>query len=158
MPRCQNCNKFCLTEVGEPSVDDIEIDCAIAFGPQSTAETVASAWKPGDPSFLSIKAEISIEKTSECCGDDVASAAIQLEEEIDDEDVLAKVIEHLAKVPPEGEDHEIEIEEAGTAYVEEGEGRKRAERVDVEWVITCCGETLGEGIVSDTIEEWDEVS
>ncbi len=158
--RCHSCNKFCSTEVGDASVGDITVESAIDFGDKSDSETVESAWKPGDPSFLSINLTASVERTSECCGDTVGEARVEVADlEVLDEVVLKAVLEHLAKDLGEDSTHDLEIEEEETSYVEDGDGKRDSpytERLDVQWRIHCCGETLGEGTTSCEIDEWEE--
>ena len=147
MERCQSCNKFCSAEVQEPSVNNIEVDFDIE---------AMRKWKPGDESFLTITAEVELEKSSECCGDSVSSATVNVEHDVTDEDVLLKVKNHFATISDD--DADIDIEDEECCFVEQsGKGKdKIEEHVDVQWRIYCNGDTLGEGTVSGDIEEWED--
>lgn len=147
MPRCSSCNKFCSSETGEPSVDDIYVENSITV---ENKEYIQVAWKAGEPSFLSVKINVSIERTSECCGDTVQTAEIEIEDDVKDETVLKKVLDHLTT---DG-DHDLEIEEEEAVWVD-GDGKKVSDRVDVSWNISCCGEKLSEGTSSGDVDEWE---
>lgn len=144
--RCTSCNKFCSAEAEEPSVDDITVDVDVE---------AAKKWKEGDPSFVTVKATVSIEKNSECCGDNVANAIVEIEEIVDDEESLKAIQSLLTVVAPDIEEAEIEIEETEVNLVEEGVGKKATERVDVQWRIHCDDVTVGEGTSSGDVE-WED--
>jgi hypothetical protein len=147
MARCTSCNKFCPTEVGDPDADDIEVEI--------DAEA-AKTWTPsaGD-AFVTISTTIIVPKTSECCGDDVAEARVEITAEVTDEDALTAIRDHLAKPLAEDDEHDPEIETEEVSYAEEGTGKKAKEVVTAQWTLTCCGERLAEGRISGDIDEWE---
>lgn len=146
--RCTDCNKFCSTEIGDPSVDDITVDL--------NHEAMAT-WKPGEPSFLSINVAISCEKVSECCQDTVAEAREETDFDVEDEDLLTAVKNHYESEVGEDE-HEIEAEEESVVFETEGTGRKEREFFQFEYSIHCCLKRLGEGTESVDLNEWESYS
>lgn len=90
MARCQNCNKFTALEMQEPEAEDPEISEGV------------------------VTCNVRIVRTSECCGDEMKEATLEMEADIN---------EHLEDHLKKKGDHELEIEQDGVDTIEEGGGR-----------------------------------
>jgi len=145
MARCGSCNKFCATtDEGGESVDDLSVE---------VDASAATSWQPGDPSFVKIRAEVSVDRTSECCGDSVAEGhSNDAEDDLADDDVLVAIRDHLATTLADDEEHDVEIEEEGVSLNERTHGRNKTVVALVEWRIHCCGTKLGEGTLEAEID------
>lgn len=143
--RCSSCNKFTTLEFQEPEEESFEEDLQLA---KDTGEVNGS-----------VSATVRIVRNSECCGEEMKEATLEMSEEV--------TIGHDAL-----EDHLAEKEGGGWAWkggceptvdhedpeqVEEGGGRyaKSYFGASIAYRVTCgCGkgDELHEGTLEDKIE------
>lgn len=96
MSRCQNCNKFTALNFEEPEEAELSLD------------------------GTTINASVRIVRTSECCGDEMKEATLEMSDELPDSALDGHV---NANGEPLDDDHELEVECDGVDQVEEGGGR-----------------------------------
>lgn len=125
--RCPSCNKFPALNFEDPEVDN---------GPDIDADG-------------NVTVSIRIYRTSECCGEEMKEAILEMEEEIPREILEAH----------QGDDHELEVEETGVEQIEEGGGRyaKSYFGASLHYAVTCSCQKEGEspiyeGILSDKVQ------
>src|SRR3989304_1885403 len=97
MAACPQCNKFSALNFEEPEVQS----CTVS---EDGAVTIS----------------VRIERTSECCGELMKSADLEMEEELDVASLFPK---HFGKDGAGKDGHEVSIEEGDVEQVEEGGGR-----------------------------------
>lgn len=140
MARCQNCNKFSALNFDEPELGDFTAD--LDLDPDS-----------GDLA-VHVHADIRLVRTSECCGDEMKTADLELEEDV----VIARaeIEDHLDESDGKWSwkaDHEAEADNDDPEQVEEGGGRyaKSYFGASVAYRITCNGKTVHEGSITDKV-------
>jgi hypothetical protein len=104
--RCPNCNKFVSLDFSEPEVENISVS-----------------------DDGSVTAEVRIVRTCADCGDELKTASLSLEVQVD-------VGDHS------GEGHELEVEEDALEQIEEGGGRYKKSYFGarVDFTVSCsCG-------------------
>lgn len=112
--RCPGCNKFASLSFEEPTVESLEV----------SEDGIVTC-------------TVSLSRTSECCGEEMKTAELELEE-----DLGAVLEEHCDKGEEreDGEDeHELDVEEDNVDQIEEGGGRyqKSYFGARVSFSVTC---------------------
>lgn len=141
MARCQNCNKFSALNFEEPELSDFSAD--LDLDPDS-----------GDLA-VHVRAEMRLVRTSECCGDEMKTADLEVEEDV----VIAcdEISQHL-DCDDDGKwswkaGHEPEANNDDPEQVEEGGGRyaKSYFGASVHYTINCNGNSVHEGTLTDKV-------
>lgn len=140
MSRCQNCNKFSALEFQEPELESFDV--ALELDPESgDLEVVATA-------------SVRLVRTSECCGDEMKTADLELEEQL----VISRVeiADHLDEVDGVWSwkaGHEATSDNDDPEQLEEGGGRyaKSYFGAQVSYRVTCNGKNVHEGCMADKV-------
>lgn len=130
MANCPGCNKFAALEFQEPEIEnDVTIDGTL------------------------VQAQVRIYRTSECCGEEMKEATLEMEEEIDPK-TFAEHIDPETLKPLEG--HDLAIENDDPEQVEEGGGRfkKSYFGASVEFRVRCsCQEENADPLYVGTLTD-----
>lgn len=142
--KCPSCNKFSALEFQEPEEESFDEDLLLA---QDTGEVNGS-----------MSATVRIIRNSECCGEEMKEATLEMSEEVTiDHD---KLEEHLVKKEDGSwtwkEGCELTVDHEDPEQVEEGGGRyaKSYFGARIAYKVTCeCGkgDELHEGTLEDKI-------
>ena len=130
MASCPSCNKFAALEMQDPEMENLEINGTI------------------------VSCSVRIVRSSECCGDEIKEATLEMEEEIDPSTFEG----HLDDKHEPLEGHELEVEEKSVDQLEEGGGRYKKSYfgAEVTYSVSCACQKAGEpplheGTLSDKV-------
>jgi len=138
--RCSSCGKLCALNTEDPEVDFDSISA--------------------DARGILVKANVTLTRVSECCGDEVKQATFEPEEPIT-WDKLDGIEKHynLETGEPLSDDHELDIDEGDIQATERSEGKGRGLKsfygFEVGFVVRCScnsSEALYEGSFEDDMQ------
>jgi hypothetical protein len=131
MMNCPGCNKFAALNFEDPEVQGLEVEGL------------------GEGRF-NVTAEVRIYRTSECCGEEMKEATLNMEAEIDlnENEAYCKLRKKQG-----GDDLEVEVEEVACNQIEEGGGRyqKSYFGAEIEFELKCGNTVLEQGSMSDKV-------